>query len=78
MRIAPRYAVIAALIAGAAIALFEGDIATSSLAMTPELPTFIAPQFSLPHSLGIAVPLFLVTMASQDRKSTRLNSSHRL
>ena len=26
-RIAPRYAVIAALIAGAAIALFEGDIA---------------------------------------------------
>lgn len=65
-RIAPRYAVIAALIAGAAIALFEGDIATSSLAMTPELPTFIAPQFSLPHSLGIAVPLFLVTMASQN------------
>lgn len=65
-RIAPRYAVIAALIAGAAIALFEGDIATSSLAMTPVLPTFIAPQFSLPHSLGIAVPLFLVTMASQN------------
>lgn len=65
-RIAPRYAVIAALIAGAAIALFEGDIATSSLAMTPVLPTFIAPQFSLTHSLGIAVPLFLVTMASQN------------
>ncbi|HCD7969841.1 benzoate/H(+) symporter BenE family transporter [Citrobacter amalonaticus] len=65
-RIAPRYAVIAALIAGAAIALFEGDIATSSLAMTPVLPTFIAPQFSLAHSLGIAVPLFLVTMASQN------------
>ncbi|EPJ7336222.1 benzoate/H(+) symporter BenE family transporter [Citrobacter amalonaticus] len=65
-RITPRYAVIAALIAGAAIALFEGDIATSSLAMTPVLPTFIAPQFSLAHSLGIAVPLFLVTMASQN------------
>ncbi|HBB6756524.1 TPA: benzoate/H(+) symporter BenE family transporter [Citrobacter amalonaticus] len=65
-RIAPRYAVIAALIAGAVIALFEGDIATSSLAMTPVLPTFIAPQFSLAHSLGIAVPLFLVTMASQN------------
>lgn len=65
-RITPRYAVIAALIAGAAIALFEGDIATSSLAMTLVLPTFIAPQFSLAHSLGIAVPLFLVTMASQN------------
>lgn len=65
-RIAPRYAVIAALIVGAIIALVEGDIVTSSLAMAPVLPTFIAPQFSLAHSLGIAVPLFLVTMASQN------------
>lgn len=65
-RIAPRYAVIAALIVGAIIALLEGDIVTSSLAMAPVLPTFIAPQFSLAHSLGIAVPLFLVTMASQN------------
>ncbi|XHA14449.1 benzoate/H(+) symporter BenE family transporter [Citrobacter farmeri] len=65
-RIAPRYAVIAALIAGAVIALFEGDIVTSSFAMTPVLPTFIAPQFSLAHTVGIAVPLFLVTMASQN------------
>lgn len=65
-RIAPRYAVIAALIAGAVIALLKGDIVTSSLAMTPVLPTFIAPQFSLAHALGIAVPLFLVTMASQN------------
>lgn len=65
-RIAPRYAVIAALIVGAVIALFEGDIVTSSFAMTPVLPTFIAPQFSLAHALGIAVPLFLVTMASQN------------
>ncbi|MDL4618610.1 benzoate/H(+) symporter BenE family transporter [Citrobacter amalonaticus] len=65
-RIAPRYAVIAALVAGAVIALPEGDIVTSSLAMAPVLPTFIAPQFSLAHSLGIAVPLFLVTMASQN------------
>ena len=65
-RIAPRYAVIAALVAGAVIALLEGDIVTSTLAMAPVLPTFIAPQFSLSHSLGIAVPLFLVTMASQN------------
>lgn len=65
-RIAPRYAVIAALIAGAVIALLEGDIVTSSFVMTPVLPTFIAPQFSLAHALGIAVPLFLVTMASQN------------
>lgn len=64
--IAPRYAVIAALIVGAVIASSKGDIVTSSLALSPVLPTFIAPQFSLTHSLGVAVPLFLVTMASQN------------
>lgn len=64
--IAPRYAVIAALIVGAVFALSESDIVTSSLALSPVLPTFIAPQFSLTHSLGVAVPLFLVTMASQN------------
>lgn len=65
-RIAPRYAVIAALIAGAIVALLKGDVVTSSFVLAPVLPTFIAPQFSLAHSLGIAVPLFLVTMASQN------------
>ncbi|MBN6045241.1 benzoate/H(+) symporter BenE family transporter [Citrobacter sp. ku-bf4] len=65
-RIAPRYAVIAALIAGAIVAPLKGDVVTSSFALAPVFPTFIAPQFSLAHSLGIAVPLFLVTMASQN------------
>lgn len=63
---APRYAVIAALVAGALIAFTKGDIVTSSIALSPVFPAFIAPQFSLSHALGIAVPLFLVTMASQN------------
>ncbi|CBG88363.1 benzoate/H(+) symporter BenE family transporter [Citrobacter rodentium] len=63
---APRYAVVAALITGATVAPIKGDVVTHSLALSPVLPTFIAPHFSLAHALGIAVPLFLVTMASQN------------
>lgn len=63
---APRYAVVGALLAGAIVAWLNGDVVTSRLTFSPVLPTFIAPSFSLAHSLSVAVPLFLVTMASQN------------
>ncbi|MGC6077662.1 benzoate/H(+) symporter BenE family transporter [Citrobacter portucalensis] len=64
--IAPRYAVIAAMLVGIAIALAKGDIVTDGVNLSPVLPAFIAPHFSLAHSISIALPLFLVTMASQN------------
>ncbi|MDM2753451.1 benzoate/H(+) symporter BenE family transporter [Citrobacter sp. Cpo221] len=64
--IAPRYAVIAAMFVGIAIALVKGDIVTDGVNLSPVLPAFIAPHFSLAHSISIALPLFLVTMASQN------------
>lgn len=64
--IAPRYAVIAAMLVGIAIALIKGDIVTDGVNLSPVLPAFIAPHFSLAHSISIALPLFLVTMASQN------------
>ena len=64
--IAPRYAVIAAMLVGIAIALMKGDIVTNDVNLSPVIPAFITPHFSLPHSISIALPLFLVTMASQN------------
>lgn len=64
--IAPRYAIIAAMVAGMVIALLKGDIVTQSIQFSPVLPAFTAPQFSFAHSLSVAFPLFLVTMASQN------------
>ncbi|CAM6756924.1 benzoate/H(+) symporter BenE family transporter [Citrobacter portucalensis] len=64
--IAPRYAVIAAMLVGIAIALVKGDIVTDGVNLSPVLPAFLAPHFSLAHSISIALPLFLVTMASQN------------
>lgn len=65
-RVAPRYAVIAALFTGALVAWLEGEVVTRTLSVAPVIPMFIAPSFSLAHALGVAVPLFLVTMASQN------------
>jgi len=64
--VAPRYAVIAAMLVGIAIALLKGDVVTNNINLSPVMPEFIAPYFSLAHSISIAVPFFLVTMASQN------------
>lgn len=64
--VAPRYAVIAAMLVGIAIALLKGDIVTNNIDLSPVMPEFIAPHFSLAHSISIALPFFLVTMASQN------------
>lgn len=63
---APRYATIAAMLAGIAIALMKGDVVTIGVDLSPVMPAFIAPHFSLAHGISIALPLFLVTMASQN------------
>lgn len=64
--VAPRYAVIAAMLVGIALALLKGDIVTNSINLSSVMPEFIAPHFSLAHSISIALPFFLVTMASQN------------
>ena len=63
--VAPRYAVIAAMIIGIVIVIAQGDVVTTDVVFKPVLPTYIPPDFSFAHSLSVALPLFLVTMASQ-------------
>lgn len=61
----PPLATIAVLIAGIALAIF-----TRAISETPRLSAstleFIMPEFSLPALIGLAIPLYLVTMASQN------------
>ena len=64
--VAPRYAVIAAMIIGIVIVIAQGDVVTTDVVFKPVLPTYITPDFSFAHSLSVALPLFLVTMASQN------------
>lgn len=65
-RLLPRYAALAPLLTGLAIASAEGTIATDELTLALASPVFVAPAFSLEAFFGIALPLFAVTMASQN------------
>lgn len=64
--LAPRYAVVAALLAGIIVALLKGDIVTDTSALGFVAPQFIAPHFSLTQLISVGIPFFLVTMASQN------------
>lgn len=64
--VAPRYAIVATLLVGAAVAGFNGDVVTEKLTLTLVMPQFIAPSFTLTTLISIGIPFFLVTMASQN------------
>ncbi len=65
-RYLPRYAIVITLLTGLLVATLRGEIHFPSRPLTFVLPQFIAPHFTLSTLLGIGVPFFLVTMASQN------------
>jgi len=65
-RWAPRYAVPAVLLAGVAVAWTQGQLQLGQVQWALATPVFTMPVFSLSAIIGIALPLFVVTMASQN------------
>ncbi len=63
---APRYAIVATLLVGSAVAALKGDVVTDKLTFAVVMPEFIAPTFTLTTLVSIGLPFFLVTMASQN------------
>ncbi|NUU66431.1 benzoate/H(+) symporter BenE family transporter [Enterobacteriaceae bacterium BIT-l23] len=64
--LAPRYAVIAALLAGLMVAFADHQYQQGLTLPLFVTPTFTLPQFTLSSLIGVGVPYFLVTMASQN------------
>ena len=62
----PRYAVVLTLVGGVAHAAVAGQMAWSSVSLSFAVPVFVMPQFSLGAVINLAIPLFVVTMASQN------------
>ena len=62
----PRYAVPGVLALGAALAAAQGRLTLGGVDWTWAQPVFTMPAFSLAATVGIALPLFVVTMASQN------------
>lgn len=65
-RLSARYAVIATLALGTAIAAAQGLLHMEAVHLTFAKPSFVMPSFSLQALVGVALPLFVVTMASQN------------
>ncbi|WP_312915439.1 benzoate/H(+) symporter BenE family transporter [Stenotrophomonas sp.] len=62
----PRYAVIATLLVGVAVAAGKGLMQMEQVQLQMALPVFTLPTLSWAAVFGIALPLFIVTMASQN------------
>jgi benzoate membrane transport protein len=65
-RLWPRYSVIATLLVGVAVAAGGGLLHLDGVVLTPTRPVWVTPSFSLAALLGMALPMFVVTMASQN------------
>jgi len=65
-RFLPRYAVAITFVAGMLLAAVQGQMHTELLELTLTRPIFTLPNFSLPVLVGVGLPLFVVTMASQN------------
>lgn len=65
-RFFPRYAVLMALAAGVAVAGIQGSLRPDRVTFALARPVFTAPEFTWQTALGVAVPLFVVTMAGQN------------
>ncbi|WP_145556815.1 benzoate/H(+) symporter BenE family transporter [Yersinia canariae] len=75
-RVLPRYAIVLALISGLLVAGFQGDIALHGQTLIFAIPTFVMPHFTLSTILGIGVPFFIVTMASQNAPGIATLKAH--
>ncbi|WP_313683513.1 benzoate/H(+) symporter BenE family transporter [Pantoea sp.] len=72
----PRYAVILALFAGVLVALGQHAIAIPSQALSISVPQWITPHFTLTALIGVGIPYFLVTMASQNAPGIATLQAH--
>jgi len=62
----PRFAVPGVLAVGIAVALAQGGISLAGVPWGWARPVFVMPEFSVAAAIGLGLPLFLVTMASQN------------
>lgn len=65
-RFSPRYAVILTLVVGVLVAAASGLLQGPRVALQLTRPQWVTPAFSFASVIGIALPLFIVTMASQN------------
>lgn len=64
-RIWPRYSIVVTVIAGILLVPFFMEFQLGRIQLSPTIPVYMAPDFSWAAIFGIALPLFVINMASQ-------------
>ena len=72
----PRYAVVLALLARSALAAWQGDVHWQSIDWQWAQPVWVTPSFSVAALIGMALPLFIITMAAQNIPGVAAMKAH--
>ncbi len=75
-RLQPRYAVLYTLLAGLLIVAWQGNSDLSAVHWAWSPPVFITPSFNISLLLGVGLPYFLVSMASQNAPGIATLKAH--
>jgi benzoate membrane transport protein len=65
-RLLPRYAIVVTLLLGIVLAATQGLLRVDDVRLEVATPVFTVPEFSWQALVGVALPLYVVTMASQN------------
>lgn len=65
-KLLPRYAIVIVLITGLLICQFQGLLNFNDFEFVAVNPQFVVPAFSISTLIGVGIPLFIVTMVSQN------------
>jgi benzoate membrane transport protein len=65
-KMVPRYAILVVLLAGLILCQIQGLLDFSNFSLHIATPQLVTPKFSLGALIGIGIPLFVVTMVSQN------------
>lgn len=65
-RFLPRFAIVSVLAVGVILVYFQGRLSVSDIALEFSMPVWTSPTFTLESLIGVGLPLFIVTMASQN------------
>ena len=65
-KVIPRYAIVIVLIVGLVICQFVGLLNFEAFEFVAVNPQFVVPTFSISTLIGVGIPLFVVTMVSQN------------
>lgn len=75
-RFLPRYAIMLVLAVGLGYAALQGSIRYEALSLTLATPEFVFPSFNWVSLLSVGIPLFVVTMTSQNLPGIAILKAH--